>query len=519
MKNRDLTFSDWLKEDFEKLGEKEWVPVFWNFGSLESGERVMYSSAIIVKNKVKEALKKVEPDLYVYEEKPDFVEYRNKKGKRVLKYRRFHEEGIEPLVYWRIFKGKKRRKTFIYLEEDKGKKEKVFLFIDERTGKEDEVIYIEKDKVLIKLKYLKEYLAIKQAYLALYFELVRLSEHTLEELGKEEIRGKITRDSNYIYSFSLVEDSINGFSSLGRLRGKKIIAPPKDFHSVFEKGSQKFEEFIIEVGKEGKEIWQSCEFSLESEFAELFVFFRREVLKKYYDKHSSFTVEDGKVEHKGFWHLPVMNNHREYVVVRFKFLHGLPYEEQVHWRNFNVTPKGVSDIDLWRYLNGVYLEPEHPEFLFKKRFFSFQAVWREKFGWDLFLPLPEGDSYHMKTLHVPFTSDQKEFDEQILSLHKILIESLNDKELAKGVSIEKQNPGSIDKLEAFLKHHNFPDLSIIEFLKKLQALRSAAVAHRKGKKYEEIKEYFGIGTKSFFSVFEDILNRCIEILTKLNYVF
>ena len=129
--------------------------------------------------------------------------------------------------------------------------------------------------------------------------------------------------------------------------------------------------------------------------------------------------------------------------------------------------------------------------------------------------MTEGDAYYIKTLRVPLTNEQREFDEQVLTLAKILIDSLNEKELSKGLTLAKENPKGLDKLEAFLAARDIKFTQIFEFLRKLQELRSAATAHRKGKRYEDVKEFFGIGQKDFPLVFEDILKKCIWTLDSL----
>ena len=61
---------------------------------------------------------------------------------------------------------------------------------------------------------------------------------------------------------------------------------------------------------------------------------------------------------------------------------------------------------------------------------------------------------------MPLTNDQKEFDEQVLALVKILIDSLNEEQLSLGIIIDKREPRGLDKLEAFL----FSDLRVIEWV-------------------------------------------------------
>ena len=75
-----------------------------------------------------------------------------------------------------------------------------------------------------------------------------------------------------------------------------------------------------------------------------------------------------------------------------------------------------------------------PLSIFNKKFQAFNEHWEKKFGWDFFRRLTGKDEYSLKILRVPLTNDQREFDEQILTLTKIFIDSLNEKELARGFS-------------------------------------------------------------------------------------
>ena len=241
------------------------------------------------------------------------------------------------------------------------------------------------------------------------------------------------------------------------------------------------------------------------------------MLKKYYESPGIFSVEDGYLRREGFWELRMMNNHRDHIVVWLGDLKSLPYKEQAHWRAFNLTPsdRKISHTDFTRNIEGNFSDPEHPELYFKYKFHLFQEAWHKKFGWHLFRPLSDEDNHHMKSLHVPTTNDQKEFDDQVASIAKILIDSLNGKDLTKGITIKKQNLGNIDKLEAFLNSQRLYVPQMITFLRNLQSLRSTGVAHRKGSNYEKVKKFFDIGKKDLSLIFEDILIKCVYILNTL----
>ena len=100
-------------------------------------------------------------------------------------------------------------------------------------------------------------------------------------------------------------------------------------------------------------------------------------------------------------------------------------------------------------------------------------------GWHVLLPLADGDSHCFSSLKLLTHDEQKEFDEQILALTKILIDSLNEKELHKLVSCQK--PGITLLENVFQQRGAVGSEDHIQFLRKLQAIRSASVAHRKSR--------------------------------------
>jgi hypothetical protein len=107
-------------------------------------------------------------------------------------------------------------------------------------------------------------------------------------------------------------------------------------------------------------------------------------------------------------------------------------------------------------------------------------------------------------------------------LTKILIDSLNEKELAKGLTISKHDAKGIDKLESFLFSKKILQSNLIEFLRNLQTLRSTFVAHRKSersKDYKKAANYFKIKEKRLKEVFEDILIKCIGAIIFLDKHF
>jgi hypothetical protein len=126
-------------------------------------------------------------------------------------------------------------------------------------------------------------------------------------------------------------------------------------------------------------------------------------------------------------------------------------------------------------------------------------------------------------LRIPATDEQSDFDELVLSLTKILIDSLNQKELKKLISLKQEEnlspdqqemlKGSIGCLEIALSCCGVEDAADhITFLRKLQSLRSSGSAHHKGSSYQKIAQDFGIEGQSLRVVFAGILSKALEVL-------
>lgn len=157
-------------------------------------------------------------------------------------------------------------------------------------------------------------------------------------------------------------------------------------------------------------------------------------------------------------------------------------------------------------MNRDYLKHILSDLKFKSNFKQFVNTWREQYQWDLFLPLSQNDEYNFKTLHLPITDGQEEFDHLVLSLVKTMIDSLNEKEIVKQFKNPTDLKGGISKLEYWLSELNFPDYQQqIKFLRNLQELRSTGTGHRKGKGHEKAAGVFGLNTDNYVDVFDRIL--------------
>ena len=283
----------------------------------------------------------------------------------------------------------------------------------------------------------------------------------------------------------------------------------------------KFEKFTFEDG--GKKITFTCN---ELKLANLFgknpeapnfmtrVFFKKDVLDKYYGKPSKYIVQDGYlfyVKDNGIneWGVPLDNNADDCVMVYLGDLAKLPNEEQKHWKLHNIIKGKNSLVAFRRDIKAEFCSPTEPALYFKENLEIINDKWKNKFGWELFKPLNKEDEHHIKTLRTP-NNEQKEFDELVLSLNKIIIDSLNIKEMKKDLSFNKGDK-SIYILEEYLKQkHKFNSSHLVDFLKNLQNLRSMGSAHRKGSDYK--KAYKKFAKEDLSETFKNILVQTTQML-------
>ena len=301
--------------------------------------------------------------------------------------------------------------------------------------------------------------------------------------------------------------------------------------SFLGRETREYVDFIIGVDDSGKTITYTSNPSALANFfganpnAPNFltqVHFRRDVLDKYYQKPSTYSVKSGILHGGHEWGLPMDNNHEDKVCAWLGDLGRIPHDEQLHWRAHNIPPSGTLSETF--YANQILATPtdsNRPDHLFMRSYDKLQKVWGENLGWSVLVPLSSDDSHHLQTLRIPSTEEQREFDELVLSLTKVLIDSINEKKL-KEVIPELCNDNStsgLNVLERALQSIGIENFSIhIHYLRKLQALRSAGVAHRKGKRYEKLSVELGIGSKSFRVVFEELLEGGTDYLDFLTSV-
>lgn len=239
-----------------------------------------------------------------------------------------------------------------------------------------------------------------------------------------------------------------------------------------------FVNFIIGIDQEGDELFATSNPKMCNPDEGVIVFFRRDVMHKYYYSPNQYSVSEDRITSQIGWSLPLVDFQKNYVAV---FLYeiglNLAYEEQMYWRSFNIEP--VSET------SGRSKYPM-ADWVFKRRFDEFNTSWARKYGWSFFKPLEAGDLHYWKGLHIPLNEDQSEFDHQILSVVKIFIDSLDEKNISGMLGEGAKGFRGIALLEKMLEESGLPDVQEhTHFLKGVYWLRSSGVGHLKGANFEE----------------------------------
>lgn len=409
------------------------------------------------------------------------------------------------------------------LAEDKSRG----LLLDfDASGREIEVVRIKSNEVQARLKYLRQFQAGTGLNLAIYVDSVRYSKVALDDVPADE-RERVEKSGMVRWRRNVARcDFKKGYETFSRLLCKVILEPPaREEAGVWpfkDDESRKAVTFIIGVDEDGNEVdYTSDPDALANNFGANLgaphyltpVYFRREVLVKYFAEPERYEVSDGRLTCLGLWGCQIDNDLDTHVVVFLGDLgRDLPYEERLHWRHFNVSPEGgISETNFRRSFLSQFVDAQAADLAFRQEYANVMRDWERAKGWPLFLTPSSGDSHLLTTVRIPLTNSQTELDEQIGYLTKLLVDSLNEKELTARAGVLGEAAKGIAKLDGFLENTQFPQRQkFIQLLRDLQTLRSTGSAHRKGSAYEKITSKLGVdATKK-----ADAVRRLLEEATQ-----
>lgn len=516
-----LSFRDWFAK--KETESKDWIIVARSYKDACTD---LFTFSVMVsasKYYIKRLLSKPDWDVDLDFGKPHF--YADMAGKAA-----YYDSGMESKINGLKFKPFTIYRSFhdfipnmfelvqnfiLYHEAFFVSQENEYRFINE-DGELQTIARIMKDDnnqlVLVDTHYLKDYLAANRCYLVRYHDHRR---HAVEDVSsqiKGQIKSVILKNKLSCFELSLRTDvPSKEYRSVSRLFGKDIVLPysepikPRSL-SIIEDKEKRFVSFIVGQNERGENIESTCNrVELSDYHADRGtphfltpVFFKREALSKYYQEPSRYKVSESYVRCLDLWLLSIDTTAEGLIQTWLGDLGGIPYKEQLHWRQFNVPPKGKITEHRWR--RDFMAEPVEPTgdpiYRFRVAFEEVQRVTKTRYGEELFRKLDQKDIYVYETLHLPLTEEWKEFDEQVQALAKITVDSLNVDLLSResGKKIDgKLIKGSIDLLEAFLDWKKIPEESKKQILLPLRCvwtIRSVGVAHRKGSNFYDALKHF-----------------------------
>jgi len=377
--------------------------------------------------------------------------------------------------------------------------------------------------MLVDTAALRQFCAARGLKVLLQVDSVQFFDTPQDESSEEIV------DSGLYASRHVTNDSFSDKPAFGRLLGKRLIdALPLEKCGVWPYEVDKsFESFIIGAFDDGSDALFTSD---PDHLADYFgknpdnphyltpVHFRKDVLKKYLEKPSLYSVEDGYLRCGSMWALRMDNDHEDKVVVFLGDLgRDLPEAEQRYWRSFNVRPDGgLSETCYKRSFLAEFTDPSNPELAIKYERRKLLEKWYVAFGFELYVEFHKDDSGVLSDVRAPISDEWIEFDRCTIAATKVFIDYLNESQLAKlaATEIAKMKEAApekpirgIDKLQAWLRQNGGDEapVDLISSLRLLQELRSKSAAHRKSSALTALLKDKGLEDESPREVYRKLI--------------
>ena len=367
--------------------------------------------------------------------------------------------------------------------------------IKDDGSKELSIRYKDK-RIEVRTPLLKRYMAARQLDAVLFIDTRVSVEYAgdVADFSDLEFEGQIGDELMYL-SRSIGRLPISDARLGSLVFAKRILpAPPQETCGIWpwdEADPSDYPEFIIGEDEYGKPVKYTCDpdrlanyFGKNSDAPHYLtpVFFKREVLQKYYDDSELYTVSDGYLSCSHLWGVKIDN---EFFNIISAFLgdigRDIPSEHWTHWLSHNVPPtQRMSDVGVRRAFFGQFAESENPEHRFKLAYDQLQSSWEDHWGWRLHRKAEGPDAGVLQRLRIPVNDTNAELRTQLINLALVLVDYLNENKLASYLSDAKGDKG-IAKLKKFLTAQSYRHTERdVRLLQRIQRMRSRIAAHSSG---------------------------------------
>jgi len=264
------------------------------------------------------------------------------------------------------------------------------------------------------------------------------------------------------------------------LRAVTLIEGPP-YKEVAEPAEHERLEFVIGSDEHGRPVKATCP---PQEFLTP-VFFREEVLERYYQDPRTFTVEEDRVHGGRQWSLPIARTGRRTVQAWLGDVNELPLSVQRHWQSYAVPDEGMPEWRLRRDFLAQFADApeEGPVADLRRVIAAANEAAQARWGEPLFADIEETHVEAVRTLRVPANASMPAFLEQIRTLALLVVDHLNPR-LLDAASAPTDNSGPLNRLARLvstLSSENFEEAKErIGGLYAVQSVRSNVASHRTG---------------------------------------
>lgn len=486
------------RETSRTNGSGPWTVVYdsWHETGSRHGARF---AAFATRDRRGRAMKTAGWDMTPGDGFPGFTEY-YQEGEPVVAYKR-NSSGpdLEPLVLLQQLYGvapdayliSEEFRLLLNLWEDKSTGS--YYRIGGDGTKELAIEFVGK-QIRVRTPLLRRYQAARQLDLLLFSDTRVFVPSSEDEEAFSELREEDHIEGDSVVFMGIGSTGRRDEEVFSRLLVKRVLPPPPQETCgiwPWDQQDEEYPEFIIGEDESGRPIKYTCE---EDKLANYFgknsdaphyltpVFFKPEVLKRYYDDPSLYEVRDGRLSCGTLWGVQIDNGTPGVVSVFLGDIgRDIPSSHRDHWRAYNIPPVGgISESTFRRSFLAQFAETENPEHLFKNAYLAIQRAWLQTWGWGLYRETTGSDAELIQRVRIPVNGTDAEFEAQLLALAKLLIDLLDEAAIAAKLEPVKDEKG-ISKFKRFLEEAGYEHAERdIALLRRIQGLRSRIAAHTSG---------------------------------------